>query len=403
MRILHTSDWHLGKTLYAKKERQAEHIAFLNWLQSTLKEQSIDILLIAGDVFDNATPSITSQKIYYDFLTQIQNTPCKNVIIVGGNHDSPNFLNAPKALLAALNITVIGSVTNSLEDEVILIKDSNLNPVMIICGVPFLRERDISKFTEKESYTDRSKRVNENIKKHYQEIATIAEQICVKISKKIPIIAMGHLSVIGGKRSDDDGVRETYIGNVEAISSDIFPKAFDYVALGHYHIPSVIKNHIRYCGSPIPMGFGEAKQKKCVYIIDFEAQNPIETIEIPVFQQLKSIIGDKEFIYNRLEELKALNTSVWVEIIYNGKTIFTELSSWVNEQVAHSKIEILKLQNKQLSNESLTQNDTENTLNQLNPIDVFERLLEKNGIAETQKQELKITYQEIVNSLETED
>jgi exonuclease SbcD len=269
MKILHTSDWHLGRTLYSKKERHGEHTLFLEWLLKTIKDNSIEILLIAGDIFDNASPSSTSQKMYYDFLIKVKYSGCENVIVVGGNHDSPSFLNAPKDILAALNVSVIGNSSENIEEEIIVIKDKNKNPSIIVCGVPFLRERDISRFAEGENYSDRSKRINENIKKHYQEIAELAENKRKELGKAIPIVVTGHLSVAGGKRNEDDGVRETYIGNIEAVGSDIFPNTFDYVALGHYHIQSIIKDHIRYCGSPIPMGFGEAGQKKCIYIIDF--------------------------------------------------------------------------------------------------------------------------------------
>ncbi len=403
MKILHTSDWHLGRTLYSKKERQDEHSAFLNWLLTTIKENAIDVLLIAGDVFDTASPSSSSQKMYYDFLVQVRNSECKNVVVVGGNHDSPSFLNAPRDILAALNVSVIGNATENIEDEIISIEDGDKNPVMIVCAVPFLRERDISRFAEKENYADRSKRINESIKKHYETIAKLAEKRKKDSKKNLPIVAMGHLSVVGGKRNEDDGVRETYIGNVEAISSDIFPETFDYVALGHYHIPSVIKNHIRYCGSPIPMGFGEAGQKKCVYIIDFKDEKTIETIEIPNFQRLESIVGDKEFIAERLTELRKENISVWVEIIYKGEAIFPDFSAWINEQTANTNIEVLKLQNRQYLNNVLTTDDTINSLEELNVFDVFDTLLAKSTLPEAQKNELKATYKEVVTSLNIEN
>lgn len=403
MKILHTSDWHLGRTLYSKKERQNEHSAFLNWLLTTIKENAIDVLLIAGDVFDTASPSSSSQKMYYDFLVQVRNSECKNVVVVGGNHDSPSFLNAPRDILAALNVSVIGNATENIEDEIISIEDGAKNPVMIVCAVPFLRERDISRFAEKENYADRSKRINESIKKHYETIAKLAEKRKKDSKKNLPIVAMGHLSVVGGKRNEDDGVRETYIGKVEAISSDIFPETFDYVALGHYHIPSVIKNHIRYCGSPIPMGFGEAGQKKCVYIIDFKDEKTIETIEIPNFQRLESIVGDKEFIAERLAELRKENISVWVEIIYKGEAIFPDFSAWINEQIANTNIEVLKLQNRQYLNNVLTTNDTINSLEELNVFDVFDTLLAKSTLPEAQKNELKATYKEVVTSLNIEN
>jgi exonuclease SbcD len=399
MKILHTSDWHLGRTLYSKKERQEEHTAFLEWLLKTIKENSIDLLLIAGDIFDTASPSSTSQKMYYDFLIKVKAAGCANVIVVGGNHDSPSFLNAPKDILAALNVSVIGNACENIEDEIIVVKDSKENPLVIVCCVPFLRERDISRFAEGENYSDRSKRINENIKKHYEEIAKLAVIKRNKLGSKVPIIATGHLSVAGGKRNEDDGVRETYIGNIEAIGGDIFPETFDYVALGHYHIPSKIKEHIRYCGSPIPMGFGEADQTKCVYIIDYTHTKNIGTIEIPVFQKLKSIIGDKEFISRRLAELKETDSSIWIEIIYNGNEIFPDFSSWTNEQTANSKIEILKLQNRQYLNEVLTTNDATDSLDDLNAFDVFEKLLNKASISDEQKSELKESYKEIVDGL----
>ncbi len=403
MKILHPSDWHLGRTLYSKKERHEEHTAFLEWLLKTINENSIDLLLIAGDIFDTASPSSTSQKSYYDFLIKVRTAGCENVIVVGGNHDSPSFLNAPKDILAALNVAVVGNATENIEDEIIVVKDNKGNPTVIVCGVPFLRERDISRFAEGENYSDRSKRINDNIKKHYEEIAKLAVGKRKELGKEIPIIATGHLSVAGGQRNEDDGVRETYIGNIEAVGSDIFPDTFEYVALGHYHIPSKIKEHIRYCGSPIPMGFGEAKQTKCVYVIDYTKGKNIETIDIPVFQKLESIVGDKIFIEKRLTELKKEKSSVWVEVIYKGDEIFPDFFAWTNEQLADSKIEVLKLQNRQHLNEVLTTNDTTDSLDELNAFDVFDKLLEKVSISDEQKEELKESYKEIVDGLNIDE
>lgn len=403
MKILHTSDWHLGRTLYSKKERKEEHIAFLEWLLKTIKENSINLLLIAGDVFDTASPSSTAQKMYYDFLIKVRNSGCDHVIVIGGNHDSPSFLNAPKDILLALNVSVTGNASENIEDEINVIKNAEGKPCAIVCGVPFLRERDIVRFTEGENYSDRSKRINENIKKHYEEIAMLAEKKRNESGKNIPILATGHLSVAGGKRNEDDGVRETYIGNIEAVGSDIFPEVFDYVALGHYHIPAVVKDHIRYCGSPVPMGFGESRQNKCVYIINFEHGRDIKTVSIPVFQKLESIVGDKNLIAIRLNELKKTDVSVWVEIIYKGDDIFPDLSAWANEQTAGSKIEILRLQNRRYLNEVLSQDEATNSLDELNALEVFDKLLEKNTISGEQKNELRESYKEIIDGLNIEN
>ncbi|KAA6334303.1 Nuclease SbcCD subunit D [termite gut metagenome] len=404
MKLLHTSDWHLGRMLYSKKERTEEHIAFLGWLLTTIKENSVDTLLIAGDIFDTAAPGSGSQKMYYDFLLNVRNSGCSNVIVVGGNHDSPSFLNAPKEILSAFNVCVIGNASENIEDEVITIKDNERNPVAIVCAVPFLRERDIVRFTEAETYSDRSKRIAQSIKNHYASIAEIAENKRKEIGKSIPVIAMGHLSVAGGKTTTDDGVRETYIGSIECVGSEIFPKTFDYVALGHYHIPSIISGTVRYSGSPIPMGFSEVEQKKTVYLVDFKQNKPeVKTLEIPVFQYLKSIRGDKLFIDKRLTELKNADRSVWVEIIYEGNEVFPDFMTWSNEKTINTKIEILKLQNRQYLNEVLTTEDSAQLLDELDKFEVFDKLLEKNDISNEQKEELKKSYNEIVSELNIEN
>jgi exonuclease SbcD len=382
MKLLHTSDWHLGRTLYSKKDRQNEHIAFLEWLLQTIKENSVDLLLIAGDIFDTASPNSTSQKMYYEFLLKVRDFGCKNVIVVGGNHDSPSFLNAPKEILATINVMVVGNASENIEDEIITITDNN-EIVAVVCAVPFFFFFFISRYTEGEIYVVRLQR--------------IAEKKRQDAGKNIPVIATGHLSVAGGKTAENDGVRETYIGNIECVSRDIFPKIFDYIALGHYHIPSEIDKNVRYCGSPIPMGFGEAEQQKCVYIVDFEKINTkIEIVEIPVFQKLESIRGDKEFIENRLSELKKADIFVWIEIIYEGNDVFPDFTSWAEEQTANTKIEILKLQNRKYLTEVLTQNDCTQSLDELDKFEVFEKLLDKNNISEEQKTMYKELYNEII-------
>jgi len=402
MRILHTSDWHLGKLLYGKKDRIAEHLAFFEWLLKIIENQKIDLLIVAGDIFDTATPSWTAQKMYYGFLIQVIKTCCKKVIIVGGNHDSPSFLNAPKEILASLDVYVIGHATESIEDEVIIINNEYGEPELIVCAVPFLRTKDLIKFIEGENYSDQSKRINEGIKKHYEKIAEIAENKLKEIGKKIPVIATGHLSVSGGLKTEDDGERGTYIGNIEAINSNIFPQIFDYIALGHYHVPSVIQHHIRYCGSPIPLGFGELGHDKMIFVLEFKNELVIDSIKIPVFQEFHTIIGDKNEISNKIFELKSKNTTVCVEVNYTGNELISDLSQWLMEETANSNIEVLK---------SKTTNKIENPviktekvdLTELTVMDVFENLLIQQQVNEEQKEKMIQLYQEILESIQTND
>jgi exonuclease SbcD len=333
--------------------------------------------------------------MYYDFLLKVRGCGCGNVVVIGGNHDSPSLLNAPKEILAALNVKVVGNAGENLEDEVFAIEDENKNPIAIICAVPFLRERDISRFAEGESYADRSKRIRECLRKHYGSIADIAEKKCKSLKKNIPIIATGHLSVAGGKTCADDGVRATYIGTIESVGSDIFSNVFDYVALGHFHIASAINENVRYSGSPIPMGFGEAKQQKSVVIADFKKNAKFET-PIPVFQKLESIKGNKGFISKKLSELKSSGESVWVEVIYDGNELFADFQAWIDAQIEGTKIEVLKIQNKQVLDKVLTLENAGKNLDDLNEYEVFDKLLDGENWPNEQKEELKELYKEIL-------
>jgi exonuclease SbcD len=401
MKLLHTSDWHLGRMLYTKKERSEEHGKFLQWLLRILKENAVDVLLIAGDIFDSTAPGNASLKMYYDFLPKVQDCGCSHVVVVGGNHDSPGLLDAPKAILSALNVKVVGKACENPEDEVLVLTGKAEEPLAIVCAVPFLRERDISKYTEGETGSDRSRRIAERIRKHYEAVAQIAKNRKLdEPCRDIPLIATGHLSIAGGKTLADDGVREIYIGNIECVGSDIFSPDFDYVALGHYHIPSVISDSARYCGSPIPMGFGEAGRQKSVILVEFEnGRKNIAEIPIPCFQKLESITGNKAFISDRLNRLKAAGEPVWTEIIYDGKEIFADFAAWVAQQVAHTKIEVLKTQNKQYLDKVLTQQDAVKPLEELNEYDVFDKLLEGRDFPEEQKMELKDLYRDIINRI----
>ncbi len=123
MKILHTSDWHLGKQLYSSK-RYPEFQAFLEWLSLTIQNHNIDILIVAGDIFDTNTPSLQAQELYYEFLARVHQTPCAHVVVVAGNHDSAYLLETPKTVLKTLNVHVVGNITDSIEDEILLLKDS---------------------------------------------------------------------------------------------------------------------------------------------------------------------------------------------------------------------------------------------------------------------------------------
>ncbi len=400
MRLLHTSDWHLGRSLYDRK-RYDEFEAFLNWLAEFISGEKIDLLLVAGDVFDSSAPGNKAQELYYSFLWQISRTCCRYVVITGGNHDSPSFLDAPKNLLQALNISVIGAITGNLEDEICILKNKDGENEAIICAVPFLRDRDIRTVEAGENPDDKTKKLIENISQHYREIVAAARKHQDRYNK-IPIIGMGHLFTRNARTSEGDGVRELYIGTIAHIDGEDISKGFDYMALGHLHLAQVAGNTetVRYSGSPLPMGFSEAGQTKKVIVVDFKDQTPVITEHaVPCFQQLLRIAGDVDTISEKISGLKAAESNAWLEIEVTSFTAATLITSHFDELLKGSDIEILRIKNKNIIDRALTPLADNETLESLNDSDVFMRCLKSHEIPEEEHMSLKDTYDEAIASL----
>ncbi len=412
MKILHTSDWHLGRSLYGRK-RYAEFSAFLDWLGDTIATEKIDVLLVAGDIFDTNTPSNRAQELYYRFLCRVSGTCCQHIVITAGNHDSPSFLDAPKQLLRALNVHVIGTMADNPADEVLVLKNNqlvNTAEMAIICAVPYLRDKDIRTVAAGETIEDKNRKLVEGLKGHYDKVVAIAaetrDSLQPATGKHIPIVAMGHLFTAGGKTVDGDGVRDLYVGSLAYVGVDTFPAAIDYLALGHLHVPQKIgtSDHIRYSGSPLPMGFGEAKQEKSVVIIEFNQQitpqpAAITLYPVPCFQQLERIAGSLDDIDARIKQLKQEGSQAWLEIEHTGSDIIGNLQEMLAEAMADSGMEIRRISNQRLMERVINALHQDETLDDLDTSDVFERCLTAFDVAPEERLELTTAYQEIVQNM----
>lgn len=410
MKILHTSDWHIGRTLYGRK-RYEEFENFLTWLAESIQKNEIDALLVAGDVFDTSAPSNRAQELYYRFLCRVAASSCRHVVVIAGNHDSPSFLNAPRELLKALNVHVVGNSSESLEDEVLVLRSELNAPELIVCAVPYLRDRDIRVAEAGESVEDKERKLLAGIRSHYAEVAAFAEQKREELGVDIPIVAMGHLFTAGGQTIDGDGVRELYVGSLAHVTAGIFPASFDYLALGHLHVPQKVNGleTIRYSGSPLPMGFGEAKQQKSVCLVVFNHEEgqgkppSVQLIDVPVFQKLERVKGDWESISSRMLELSATDFQGWVEVIYEGEEVIGGLRERLETAVSGTGVEILRIKNNRIIDHVLGQIHEEETLDDLDVNDVFERCLAVHEVPEDQRPELLRAYQETVSSLYEDD
>ena len=311
MRLLHTSDWHLGQTFY-EFDRSNEHAAFLKWLVDAIKTQNVDVLLISGDVFDVSNPSAASVLQFYTFLKDaVHANPHLQIIVTAGNHDSPSRLEAPKPLLEVFNISIIGVVQRQVSENgtmeaidynqfIVPLKNKDGEITAWCMAVPFLRNGDYP------VVPGASAPYTEGVVALYDGVYQAA------LSKKQPghaIIAMGHLHTYGAstaEKNQDKSEREI-LGGAELIPSSCFNSGIAYTALGHIHRPQTIggKNNIRYSGSPIPMSFTEHQYKHQVVIIDLEDENAIniEPLLIPVTIKLLRIPAKHANINRVIQEL----------------------------------------------------------------------------------------------------
>ena len=408
MKLLHTSDWHLGRTLHGRR-RYEEFAAFLDWLAATMNEQGTEVLVVAGDIFDTTAPSNRAQQLYYRFLCQVAGSSCRHVVIVAGNHDSPSFLNAPRELLRALDVHVIGNAEDPA-DEVLVLRDGQGEPELIVCAVPYLRDRDIRQAEAGESVADKERKLLEGIRDHYAAVAELAGRQRESLGVDVPIVATGHLFTAGGQTLKDDGVRDLYVGSLAHVTGAVFSPIFDYVALGHLHIPQKVNGSeiIRYSGSPLPMGFGEARQQKSLCQVTFDRADGkrstrVELLDIPVFQQLERISGDWQAIAARLAELKVSDSRAWLEVVYQGEEIITDLRERLDNAIAGTGMDILRVKNSRIIDRVLDRMDDQETLDDLDVTEVFERCLTQHDVTEEQRPVLMDAYREILRGLHDED
>lgn len=406
MRIIHTSDWHLGQYFFTKTRAQ-EHQQFLDWLLAQIREQQVDAVIVAGDIFDTGSPPSYARELYNRFIVAIRDTQCQ-LIILGGNHDSVATLNESKSLLACLNTTVIANVHTETPQAPIILYQKNHTPGALLCAIPYLRPRDMINSKSGQSGADKQGALKEAIADYYQRQYQAALDLRKQLNVNIPIIATGHLTTIGASVSDS--VREIYIGTLEAFNATLFPP-FDYIALGHIHRPQRVNKsgHIRYSGSPIPLSFDESAQQKSVCLIDFEQDKLAEMtlLPIPEFQLLRTLSGSLQEIATQLEKLATqyneMDTTIWLDIEVSTRDYLSDIQTRIQELTQSPLFEVIVLRRARKQRQALMQNEKE-ILTELTVYDVFERRLAQHQF-ETEEDKTRLTtlFKQAVEMAEQED
>lgn len=308
MKILHTSDWHLGHQLHGYN-RDYEHQAFLDWLAETLEQQQVDALLVAGDIFDTANPPASAWRMLYRFMARLAQTmPKLDVVMIGGNHDSPSKLDAPHELLKAFDLHMVGGIHRDENGELdhqrmlVPLTDKSGEQAAWVLAVPFLRSADL----RTEDLQEDDDRLIKGVETLYAEMTEVAR------NQKTPeqaLIGMGHAYMASGKLSEMSE-RRVLGGNQHALPASIFADDISYVALGHLHLAQRVakQEHIRYSGSPLPLSMSERGYNHQVMLVDLDGDKvtEIESLPIPRAVDMLKVPGSPAPLEQVLEELKAL-------------------------------------------------------------------------------------------------
>ena len=400
IKILHTADWHLGQKFF-HRTRRAEHKAALDWLLQLIEQENIDLLLIAGDIFDTDNPTNYARKLYYDFLQQLQTTSCQAVVVVAGNHDSANMLDATKNLLGSLAVFVIGSIPEDRAEQIIPIKDSQTGQLKAVVGaVPYLRDRDVRQSVAGEDYDRGIERLKAGIHQHYQEVATAMASY---VEQDVPLIVTGHLYAAGGERGERPDI--IHIGHADVIGSDSFSDIFDYVALGHLHRAQQLAapRQIWYSGSLIPLDFSELNYSQSVRVIGFENKKITlnKNVVVPLTRKLRTFRGEVQYIKQQLENLSpAAALDTWLRLEVETDSQLPHLQEELEEILAEKPAEIMQL--KLLSSATRSMDTMAyqelQSLDDLEAIDVFRLAAQQGGTLEEETlQQLENSFKELLS------
>ena len=299
MKIIHTSDWHLGQNFYGN-ERTEEHLFFLKQLCAIVDEEEPDALIISGDIYDSVAPSITAQKLYNRMILELRATaPNMKIIVTAGNHDSSSRLELNGELWNVFDVKIVGYVERNddgvnYEKHIIEIKNESNERIGYIIAVPYIY------------YANYPATEDENVNRMQYFHQQLLNRVAERNSGNLPVVLTGHLAVSGANITGHER-RNTHLvyENIEDMGN-----GYDYLALGHIHHPQAVRGNAkaRYSGSPIPMSFDESYPHS-VSIVEIESHGSAPKIgerEIKPLVPIVTIPKNGESIENIIEEIDAL-------------------------------------------------------------------------------------------------
>ena len=371
MKVLHTADWHIGQ-IFHNFSREEEHKFFFDQLKSIIIKEKPDVMVVSGDVFHTATPTIVSQRLYYNFIVELSRLdPDLQIVITSGNHDSPSRLEAPRPLWEAFNVSVVGMLDYQTDtDENELNFDATKVEIPItrkgktigwVLAVPYMNAGNYPAIKDSDSVSKRIAAFYEKLLAHLKNRSDYADNQC--------IVATGHLAV---GNADIRGHSADIIGKLETLDIQDFKevKGVDYWAFGHIHYPQAIKGieNMRYAGSPFPISFNENYQhtvvsvniengvtesttiplKTLIPIVDFPVKPsgykdalPYETVMMQLFE----ILDQKAYVRVHIQADKPLTqteTMAVVKAFEDHEAMFCGIQSYFPERAEGDELQEVK-------------------------------------------------------------
>lgn len=380
IRVLHTSDWHLGKKLY-KKDRLYEQELFLNWLFDIIKEKNIDLLIIAGDIFDVPTPPNNALKLYYDFLEKVTSQTECIMVLISGNHDSKSFIEAPKKILKKFSIRVFSRLSKDYDQNTFVLNKDNKS--IEIKALPYFKSYDLNNLIEKNP--------SETTKEDYlYALSEISNDW--KIEDSFKIILSHHAF---GSFISSESEHVLTMAGLESIPLNTVTETCDYLALGHIHKPQRISDKAYYSGSPIPLRFSETHAKE-IKLLNISHSLELENIEVPIFRELISLKTTKDDIFDKIKLLKTYKIQAWAEIHVIMDSPDHKLIDQIKKELESKNIDLLSYYPHY--SEALKENVKEEYIMDKTIDDIFDMYYQsKFPTSKTVPQKLKVEFHNLLN------
>ena len=406
LRILHTADWHLGQTLLGQP-RQEEQQRALDWLLETIEDHKVEALIVAGDIFDVASPAEDARKMYNDYLAKLAKSCVKWVVIIAGNHDSPRMISNVKALAGAFNIHIVSipAPAEKCADDLIELRDPDSDELRgVVAAVPFLQDRYVRSSSRNQTLEDKELALTAGIHAHFDRLA----EACDMYPKDVPVLATGHLYASGAKARE--GQDNIYVGNIKNLNATQLPSRFDYVALGHIHRPQKLPGaeHVTYSGSLVALDFQESSDEKGVWLLDLEADKAPDPMWIPstVVRRLKQLSGTSEQIIEKLKAFGVRHTedefSPWAEAVLVDDFADEKRRNELRQAAVDAGVKLLKItrQRTALERAPLAPEELE-ALDELSVEEVFARKCADVGIPTDVQDRLDRLFHSVVHDART--